>query len=412
MITRKLVVVGLAQASEYIVPILAIPILIKYLGMSGYGKFALAQSLGYILIVICDYGFNLSAARKVAVSRNNIISLSKISAAIQSAKIILLASLVIITLGIVFGVNNLNNYREIIFVAFILPVGSVLNPHWLMIGLDKVAIVSVAMLICRGISLLLLTIFIPNNNDIQLACGIMFSPPIIVGISIWVYLRIVDGLRIEKLNFLNGVNELAEAKETFMATSVSSLFRLSNPLILGAVSDAVHVAIYSLAEKIVKIAQEAIKPIVLTRYAKLSIIAADGDSDEIGKYITNTLKLAFIISIAVAMSCVIMVYPVVEYVGVDDKENALKYAIFIMTPAILFGAGSMILGAFALVPLKHEKALLKAILITGLINAILSPVLCYTYDSKGAAISFLLSELILLMLLVNFHRVTFFKKRK
>ena len=58
-----------AQAVSLIVPLLTVPYLARTLGPQGWAPVVAAQALGNWLIVLLEYGFDLSGTRAVAQAR-------------------------------------------------------------------------------------------------------------------------------------------------------------------------------------------------------------------------------------------------------------------------------------------------------------------------------------------------------
>ncbi|EEY9447163.1 flippase, partial [Escherichia coli] len=48
------------QGVNYIIPLVTIPYLVRVLGLEVYGKYSIILSVLQYLVIITDYGFNLS----------------------------------------------------------------------------------------------------------------------------------------------------------------------------------------------------------------------------------------------------------------------------------------------------------------------------------------------------------------
>ena len=69
-IFRNIASLGFLQFTNYLVPIIVIPILLNRIGLEKYGIISLAQGIMNILVAITDYGLNLTGTRLISQSKN------------------------------------------------------------------------------------------------------------------------------------------------------------------------------------------------------------------------------------------------------------------------------------------------------------------------------------------------------
>lgn len=65
-------------ALNYVLPLVTLPYLSHVLGPAGLGVIGYAQSIAQIMLVVVDFGFGMSSARKVAVNVDNPRELNRI----------------------------------------------------------------------------------------------------------------------------------------------------------------------------------------------------------------------------------------------------------------------------------------------------------------------------------------------
>ena len=59
------------QGLNYLVPLAVLPYLLRILGVEHYGLIAFAQAFAQYFIILTDYGFNLSATKRIALLRDD-----------------------------------------------------------------------------------------------------------------------------------------------------------------------------------------------------------------------------------------------------------------------------------------------------------------------------------------------------
>src|SRR5262245_38599098 len=77
------------QVGRKIAPLIVVPYLARTLGVAGWGMVAFAQSLGEFIVLIIEFGFNLSATREVARNRASKEACSEIAAGVLGAQALL-----------------------------------------------------------------------------------------------------------------------------------------------------------------------------------------------------------------------------------------------------------------------------------------------------------------------------------
>src|SRR5262249_7524714 len=89
------------QAIGLVVPLLVVPYLARVLGPAGWGPVLAAQGLANWLILIFEFGFDLSGTRAVARTRTSADAMAIVVHRVQSAKLLLvIAALPIVAFGL------------------------------------------------------------------------------------------------------------------------------------------------------------------------------------------------------------------------------------------------------------------------------------------------------------------------
>ncbi|MCE4198814.1 O34 family O-antigen flippase, partial [Escherichia coli] len=87
-LTSNIISLCLVQGAGYIIPLLTLPYLVKTLGPVSYGVLGFSIAFTQYFLLIVDYGFNLSATKKIAGERNK-IKVSEIFWNVMACKLIL-----------------------------------------------------------------------------------------------------------------------------------------------------------------------------------------------------------------------------------------------------------------------------------------------------------------------------------
>src|ERR1700731_1673800 len=102
VIVRNTLMLALAQASVYLIPLVTTPYIARVLGAEHYGLLGIASNIIGNLLIFTDWGFSLSATREVARNAKDPHALRKIFWETLAAKSLLgLASLIVIVVVMV-----------------------------------------------------------------------------------------------------------------------------------------------------------------------------------------------------------------------------------------------------------------------------------------------------------------------
>ena len=103
------------QSVNYLLPLIAIPYLTRTLKPDGWGRVAFVQSLGMIAIMIVEYGFTLSASRRVSTRRHDREWLRGILGSVTGAKFFLLITALSLIVLASRWIPSLHNHPRLLY---------------------------------------------------------------------------------------------------------------------------------------------------------------------------------------------------------------------------------------------------------------------------------------------------------
>lgn len=127
------------QGLGYILPILILPYLIRIIGPEKFGLIAFAQAFAQYFMILTDYGFSLSATRKISLCRGDKEKLCTIFSSVMTVKLILAGVSFLILL---VTINLIPRFRQdwlVYILSFGAVAGNTLFPVWLFQGKEKMA---------------------------------------------------------------------------------------------------------------------------------------------------------------------------------------------------------------------------------------------------------------------------------
>ncbi len=390
----------LFQATNYLVPLITIPYVVRVIGPEKFGILSFALAVIIYLQLFVDYGFNLSAVQKVATSRNNPEVISKTFNAILFIRISIMI-LVFTALYISsFYLSEINRFSTVYFYTFLMIPGITLQSLWFYNGMEKMEYLNYVNFLTRIIYLVGIFGFIHSEADYVYIPLINSLALIFSGLFSIVLIRIKFNIRF----YFPGINSikenLASGWPVFISNLGINLYRNSSVFILGLFASKEIVGFYSAAERIVKIIQNVFSPITNSLYPYISRIGTDNKRRSHG----IILKVLFITAIlTITLSSLLFVFSdfiSLHFLGKSFNRSAgiLRIICFVLP----FGVSNYIIGIIFMLNNSLEKEFMKSVLFTGLASILISYSFTAFWLSTGTAWAFLLSEIILFTALTKY----------
>lgn len=253
--------------SNYLFGLATIPYLTRILGPEQFGNLGFAMAFGGYFNIIIDFGFILSATKKVALNANNKIELSKIFLGVSAAKILIFLFLLLCLLISSHWIREINDNLILLILFLVLGLFTSLLPDYIYRGLENMKIIAVRGVIIRAIFVLLIFIFLKKPTQIYLVPIFQtIGAIIVITWMIWDLKKNIGLINIPvKLSYIFYL--IKDSFEYFISRIASSIYNVTNTLILGFIFPGRSiVGFYSSADRIRGLAGQACSPLADSFY--------------------------------------------------------------------------------------------------------------------------------------------------
>lgn len=390
------------KVASLIIPLVTLPYLVRVLGVEGYGYLGFSLAITQYFILVVNYGFDLSATSSIAKIKNNKSAISRIFWSIILIRVISTIISLIILLAISLYVPDINKILPILLSCFLTVIGIALFPQWLFQGKEQLGFISTARIILQIVSIPLLFLFIKDGNDIWKAAVINSIPFLgiaIVSIFILIKRRWVCWYK-PSINDLK--NELVDGWHIFISTAAINLYTSSVTVVLGIMSGPVSVGYFTAADKIIKVVLGLYAPISNAFYPRINSAVSES-KDAAVKLIYQLSKIQITISALTSFTILFMGEWIVELLYGDGFSNTLNLLKILCWLPIVIGL-SNIFGIQTMITFGYKKEFSKILIISGVFSVFLLIPLIYFYNEYGAALSVLITETLVTILMWAFIR--------
>lgn len=393
------------QGANAVLPLVIYPITLARVGVDHYGLLVQAEALSLFLLTLVLYSFEVTSVAAVVSldAERDRAELSALLSRVLTARLILFclgAPLVCLTALAI-------NPALLPFVAAwcLVPLSFAVSPNWLFQGLQDNKALAVSNVASRGLAMVLVLIIVREADQVILVpvvIGGCYLVGALASLMAGMYKHRLQ-LRAPRANAL--VNMFKAGRHVFLGNLSTIVYKDINTLLLGffgASSGAI--AAYSMAEKLAKALQAAIRPLN-QHYFPTAIKQATTNKPR-RTVLADMLRLsakqqAVLLTMIAAAAIVYALFG--ERVLATIGGQAFIPAVglfFVMSIATLLGVTNFMLGTAGLNAMGETRYVLLVLVGTGFASLLAGSVMIVLWADAGAAISFVLGEAILLVLLL------------
>ncbi|WP_440602872.1 oligosaccharide flippase family protein [Bacillus sp. GB_SG_008] len=385
------------QIFNYVMPFFLFPYLMHTLGTKTFGAWMLVLSVTQYLNILIDYGFNLSATRRVAILKDNNTKVKQLFTNVMFVKF-LFFTIILCIAGICNNViNNLLHIPNLLMLEmFLYLFGLILTPFWLFQGLEQLKIPTILNLIARIVSMVATFFFVKHASDIFLLPIINGIPLIVTGIISWLLLyKQAISLSLPSWDLMK--YEIKEGADLFVSSISVTLYTTLNTVFLGIFSSPQSVAYYSICEKIIQAIKSVVTPLYQATYPYM-VKALNEEKGISLKKLKILLSLSLIIGVSIILVLNIFNDLILSYFFNGEFNSRIKYTLLIMSCIPLISFVNNALFIQTLVPLGESKYLRRVTLLAGIVNIVFVFVFTSSLEDIGSSLGYMLSEFTVLIL--------------
>lgn len=329
---------SIIQILGIIYPLITYPYLIRVLGGELYGMVVFAQAIMAYVVIVVNFGFNVSAVRRVSENRNNIDKICEIYSSVTLLKLtILVISLIVLSISCFCFDSKIS---IIILLLMGLAIEEVFFPIWLFQGLEEMKYITFITFIAKTVYVVLVVTMI-SSPDHYLRLPLLISVSSIMTSLCALQILKKKGIRFVRVKMSQLHNDFVESLPFFTSRLASVVMERSNVLIIGVFFDYTMVSIYDLCIKVVSIIRT---PFGLVSQVIYPHVVRNRNMNIVKKTYYTVIIAGCVISIIV-MFCSNLI---VQLLSGDNLLGAETYLMIMIWYVPIVGA-SYILGASTLV---------------------------------------------------------------
>ena len=389
-LTTNIVYLSILQGSNYILPLLTVPYLVRILGPDYFGLLAFANAIIMYFILIGDYGFNLSATRQISIHRDNKIKINEIFSSVMIIKFALMMVSFLLMSLLVFSNEKFTQHWLVYFSTFGIVVGQVFFPIWFFQGMEKMKYITYLNISSKTFFTVCIFIFVQEKNDYILV-------PILTSIG-FISAGLLSLFLVKKdfqikFNFQTKEDlkfQLTEGWHVFSSNIATSFYTISTTLILGLFTNNTIVGYFAAADKVIQAVKGLYQPVSQAIYPmigkKLNVDKKLGLA-----FIKKITRILGLLMFIISTTLFFLAEPIVRILFGYQYHSAvviieiLAYVPFIISLSNMYGIQTML-------NLGYQHIFTRILFVAAILGVALSLILVPAYAEIGTSITILIVE--------------------
>ncbi|WP_141110423.1 oligosaccharide flippase family protein [Dyadobacter psychrophilus] len=323
---------SLLQLFNLALPLLTYPYLIRVLGTEQYGMVVYSQAIVSYLVVLVNFGFNITATKDISVHRDDPKKITEIASSVYLIKgVLFLCSCLLMSAFLAFSAE-LAEYKALFYLTLWMCLYEFVFPLWYFQGTEKMKYITVLTLVSRLFFLTFIFVLIHGNDDYLLVPAINgIGSMLSCVVSLLIIRRHGVKFQWQPFNILRGY-----LRRTYvMALSYgTNIFKTNfSIIVVKHLFSLTEVVYFDLATKIINLGITFLDLISQAVFPRMSRLRDTG-------FLKKILAIALIASLVMVAGIQVLAPTLVYLLGGEDMDTAID-----LTRLLAFNLPVYIIGA-------------------------------------------------------------------
>lgn len=372
-------------------PLISFPYVSRILGVEALGKYNFAVSIISYFILLSGLGINTYAVREGARCREKKEELNKLANQIFSINMIATIISYILLFILMIIVPKFHEYTELLIILSLQLVFGTIGIEWLYAIYEDYMYITVRSIIFQILSLFALFIFVKTEKDINIYA--MITAIAGAGSNVLNYIHSKHYCNIKFTKELELSKHIKPILILFAMNITTTIYVSSDTTILGFLSGEYAVGIYAVSTKIYSIIKRVLLSILSVTIPRLASYLGKNDKEQFNKMATNIYKTLFTLVIPAMIGIILLNKQVILIVSNSNYLEA-GTSLILLSISLIFVFGAYFWSQCVLIPLKKDKTVLKATIVSAIVNIALNFILIPIWHQNAAAITTIIAEAI------------------
>lgn len=380
------------QVLTLILPLITTPYLSRVLGATPIGIYSYTYSIVSYFLLFGALGVALYGQREIAYVNADKEKRKKVFWEIVSCRFVTMFIAMIVYYVFFMRTGDYKVYYRIWFMELI---ATAFDISWFFQGLEDFKKTVIRNVIVRIVSVTLIFILVKKPEDLIKYITIYAIADLVGNLSLWLYLpKYFKGVKIEKIKTFA---HLPAIILLFIPQIANQVYNLLDKTMIGRIiTDKSEVGFYEQGQKVIRVLLTLVTSLGIVMIPRMASTFASGDKEKIVEYMKKSFKFVFFLAFPIVFGLISVSASFVPIFFGPGYEKVI-ILLNVISPTIILTGMANVIGTQYLLPTKRQKEYTTTIVIGLVINFILNYILINLYNSIGASIATVASELVVVI---------------
>ena len=392
-ITKNYIYNMVYQVLILVLPLVTTPYLSRVLGAEGIGIYSYTYAIVTYFILFGSLGVAMYGQREIAYAQENVAERKRVFIEIVLFRFVTIFLSTIVYYFFFMRGNQYQIYYQILLLELI---AAAFDISWFFQGMEEFKRTVTRNVLVRVCSVTAVFLFVKNKEDLALFTLIYSIGDLLGNLSLWLYLpKYIKGVKVKNINTFRHIWPIILL---FIPQIANQIYKILDTTMIGnLVVDKAETGYYEQGQKVIRLLLTVVTSLGVVMVPRMASTFASGDKKQIQSYLKMSFRFVFFLAFPI-MFGIISISEAFVPVFFGAGYDKVIILINVISPILLLMGIANVLGTQYLLPTKRQKEYTISVAIGLVFNFILNYVLITKYQSIGASIATVLSELIVVII--------------
>jgi len=392
-IKKNFIYSGILTSANYIFPLIVYPYVSRVLGVTRIGACNFVDSIVQYFILLSMFGITSIGVREIAKAKNDKDRLNQVYNSIFGTNALFTIISVVLLIVVIFSVQDLYEYRKLLYVGVLKVVSNFFLIDWLFRGLEEFKYITIRTLLVKCLYVIAVFLFIKEETDYT-----TYYLLTVMMITVNSILNHRYSRNFVKVSFRNIKCGTFIYPIIIMGvySVMTSMYTTFNTAYLGFVAGDKEVGYYTTAHTLYGALLALFGAFTNVMLPRMSSLVSEGNIERFKYLLSKSSNILFSYSIPFVLLFIVYAPEIINLYAGKGFEGAILPMQISMPLMIVIGYEQIIITQ-GLLPLDKNKAVLVNAIIGAFVGVVLSLIIVGKLKSVGSTLVWTVSELCVLI---------------